>query len=100
MGGLMQQLQRMQEEVVRVQESLKDETVTATAGGGMVTVVMNGHQELVSLSIKPEAVDPNDVEMLQDMLIAAFKSAQEQARALAAERLGAVTGGISVPGLM
>lgn len=100
MGGLMQQLQRMQEELVRVQESLKDETVTATAGGGMVTVVMNGHQDLVSLSIKPEAVDPNDVEMLQDMLIAAFKSAQEQARALAAERLGAVTGGIPVPGLM
>lgn len=100
MGGLMQQLQRMQEELVRVQESLKDETVTTTAGGGMVTVVMNGHQDLVSLNIKPEAVDPNDVEMLQDMLIAAFKSAQEQARALAAERLGAVTGGISVPGLM
>lgn len=100
MGGLMQQLQRMQEELARVQESLKDETVTATAGGGMVTVVMNGHQELVSLSIKPEVVDPNDVEMLQDMLIASFKSAQEQARALAAERLGAVTGGISVPGLM
>lgn len=100
MGGLMQQLQRMQEELVRVQESLKDETVTATAGGGMVTVVMNGHQDLMSLSIKPEAVDPNDVEMLQDMLIAAFKSAQEQARALAAERLGTVTGGISVPGLM
>ncbi|MBC7260110.1 MAG: YbaB/EbfC family nucleoid-associated protein [Chloroflexi bacterium] len=100
MGGLLQQLQRMQEEMAKIQESLKDETVTATVGGGVVTVVMNGHQELVSLTIKPEAVDPDDVEMLQDMLMAAFKSAQEQARDLAAQRLGAVTGGMSVPGLM
>jgi len=100
MGGLLQQIQRMQEEMAKIQESLKDETVTATAGGGVVTVVMNGHQELISLTIKPEAVDPNDVEMLQDMLMAAFKSAQEQARDLAAQRLSEVTGGISVPGLM
>jgi DNA-binding YbaB/EbfC family protein len=100
MGGLLQQIQRMQEEMTKIQESLKDETVTATAGGGVVTVVMNGHQELISLTIKPEAVDPNDVEMLQDMLMAAFKSAQEQARDLAAQRLSEVTGGISVPGLM
>jgi len=100
MGGLLQQIQRMQEEMTKIQESLKDETVTATAGGGVVTVVMNGHQELLSLTIKPEAVDPNDVEMLQDMLMAAFKSAQEQARDLAAQRLSEVTGGISVPGLM
>lgn len=100
MGGLLQQLQKMQEEVARIQESLKDETVTATAGGGVVTIVMNGHQELVSLTIQPEAVDPDDVEMLQDMIIAAFKSAQEQARELAAQRLGSVTGGLSVPGLM
>lgn len=100
MGVFMQQLQRVQEEVIRIQESLKDETVTATAGGGMVTVVMNGHQELVSVTIAPEAVDPNDVEMLQDMLIAAFKSAQEQVRALAAERMDAVAGDLSLPGFM
>lgn len=100
MGGMLQQVQRMQQEMARIQESLKDETVTATAGGGVVTVVMNGHQELVSLTIKPEAVDPQDVEMLQDVLLAAFNSALEQSRALAAERLGAVTGGLSIPGLM
>lgn len=100
MGGLLQQLQKMQEEVARIQESLKDETVTATAGGGVVTVVMNGHQELVSLTIQREAVDPDDVEMLQDMIIAAFKSAQEQARELAAQRLGAVAGGTPLAGLM
>lgn len=100
MGGLLQQLQRMQEEVARIQDSLKEETVTATAGGEAVTVVMNGHQELISLTIKPEVVDPNDVEMLQDLLIAAFTSAQEKARELAAQRLGAVTGGLPVPGLM
>ena len=100
MGGMLQQVQRMQQEMARIQESLKDETVTATAGGGVVTVVMNGHQELVSLNIKPEAVDPEDVEMLQDVLVAAFNSAREQSRAMAAERLSAVTGGLSIPGLM
>jgi len=100
MGGMLQQVQRMQQEMARIQEELKDETVTATSGGGVVTVVMNGHQELVSLTIKPEAVDPNDVEMLQDLLLAAFNSALEQSRELAAERLSAVTGGLSIPGLM
>jgi len=100
MGGMLQQVQRMQQEMARIQEALKDETVTATSGGGVVTVVMNGHQELVSLAIKPEAVDPSDVEMLQDLLVAAFNSALEQSREHAAERLSAVTGGLSIPGLM
>ena len=90
MGGMLQQVQRMQQEMTRIQEALKDETVTATSGGGVVTVVMNGHQELVSLTIKPEAVDPNDVEMLQDLLLAAFNSALEQSREMAAQRLSAV----------
>lgn len=100
MGGMLQQVQRMQEEMARVQEELKDETVTASVGGGVVTVVMNGQQDLVSIQISPEAVDPEDVDMLQDLLVAAFNSAMEQARALAAERLGEVTGGLSIPGLM
>jgi DNA-binding YbaB/EbfC family protein len=100
MGGMLQQVQRMQEEMARVQEALKDETVTASVGGGVVTVVMNGQQELVSVKIEPEAVNPDDVEMLQDLLLAAFNSAMEQSRELAAERLSAVTGGLSIPGLM
>jgi DNA-binding YbaB/EbfC family protein len=100
MGGMLQQVQRMQEEMARVQEELKDETVTASVGGGVVTVVMNGQQDLVSIQIAPEAVDPEDVDMLQDLLVAAFNSAMEQARALAAERLAEVTGGLSIPGLM
>ncbi len=100
MGGMLQQVQRMQEEMARIQEALKDEMVTASVGGGVVTVVMNGQQDLVSVTIAPEAVDPDDVEMLQDLLVAAFNSAMEQSRALAAERLSAVTGGLSIPGLM
>lgn len=100
MGGMLQQVQRMQEEMLRIQEELKDETVTASVGGGVVTVVMNGQQELVSVKIEPQAVDPEDVEMLQDLLLAAFNSALEQSRKLAADRLGAVTGGLSIPGLM
>lgn len=100
MGGMLQQVQRMQEEMAKIQEALKDETVTASVGGGVVTVVMNGQQDLVSVAIAPEAVDPDDVDMLQDLLIAAFNSAMEQSRALAAERLSAVTGGLSIPGLM
>ncbi len=100
MGGMLQKVQRLQEEMAKVQEALKDEQVAASVGGGVVTVVMNGQQDLVSIKIEPEAVDPEDVDMLQDLLVAAFNSAMEQSRALAAERLAEVTGGLSIPGLM
>ncbi len=98
-GNMMAQLQRLQEEMARAQEQLANETVEVSAGGGMVKAVMTGQQKLVSITIAPEAVDPDDVEMLQDMIVAAVNEALERSQALAAERMGALTGGLNLPGL-
>jgi len=91
---MMQQIHKLQEQMVQAQESLGDETVTATSGGGAVTVVVTGHQRLQSISLAPEAVDPEDVEMLQDLIIAAVNDGLERSQALAAQKLGALTGGL------
>lgn len=101
-AGMQQQVMQLQEEMLKTQESLKDETVTATSGGGAVAVVVNGHQEVLSLTIDPAAVDPDDVEMLQDMVLAAVNEALERSRALAAERMNTLTGGLNlnIPGLL
>jgi DNA-binding YbaB/EbfC family protein len=98
-GNMMAQLQRLQEEMARAQEQLANETVEVSAGGGMVKAVMTGQQKLVSITIAPEAVDPDDVEMLQDMIVAAVNEALERSQALAAARMGALTGGLNLPGL-
>lgn len=98
---MLKQLQQMQARMAKIQEGLGEKTVTATAGGGMVTVVANGHQKVVSIAVKPEVVDPADVEMLQDLVLAAVNDALERARELAAKELGAFTGGLGLPpGLM
>ena len=89
-----QQLMKLQEQMVQTQEALGDETVSATAGGGAITIVMNGHQKVESITIEPDVVDPEDIEMLQDLIIAAVNEAFEQSQALAAERMGALTGGL------
>lgn len=99
-GGLMAQLQKLQEEMARTQERLAEETVEVTAGGGMVTVVMSGHQKLLSITIAREAVDPEDVEMLQDMILAAVNEAIERSQGLAADKMSTLTGGLKLPGLM
>jgi nucleoid-associated protein EbfC len=99
-GGMMAQLQKLQDEMAKTQEKLNDETIEVTVGGGMIKAVMNGHQKLISISIAPEAVDPDDVEMLQDMILAAVNEAVERSQGLASERMGALTGGIKIPGLM
>lgn len=99
-GGMAGQLQKLQEEFARTQERLGEETVEVTVGGGMVKVVMNGHQKLLSVVIAPEAVDPDDVEMLQDMILAAVNEAIERSQALAADKMSALTGGLQLPGLM
>jgi DNA-binding YbaB/EbfC family protein len=96
----MLQLQKLQEEMVKTQEALGDETVTVTAGGGAITVVISGHQKIQSITIEPEVVDPDDVEMLQDLVMAAVNEAIDKSQQLAADRLGALTGGLSIPGLM
>jgi len=89
-----QQIMKLQEQMVQTQDALGDEKVTVTAGGGVVEVVMTGHQHMESITIDPDVVDPEDVEMLQDLVTAAVNEAIEQPQALAAERLGSVTGGL------
>lgn len=99
-GGMAGQLQKLQEEFAKTQEKLGDESVEVTVGGGMVKVVMNGHQKLLAVTISPEAVDPEDVEMLQDMILAAINEAIERSQGLAADKMSALTGGLQLPGLM
>lgn len=98
-GNLMAQVRKMQEEMEKTQEELGQVEVTGTAGGGMVEIVMDGHQAVKAVHLKPEVVDPDDVEMLQDLLLAALNDATEKAKALAEERMGDVTGGVNIPGL-
>jgi len=97
---MLQQLQKLQEEMLKTQESLGEETVTVTAGGGAITLVVSGHQKIQSITIDPEVVDPDDVEMLQDLVMAAVNEAIDKSQKLAADRMGALTGGVSIPGLM
>ncbi len=99
MGNLAQQIQKMQEEMARTQEALADETVEVSAGGGAITIVITGHQRVRSITLKPEVVDPQDVEMLQDLLVAAVNQAIERSQAMAAGRLEGLTGGLNLPGL-
>ena len=96
---LMRQAQQLQARMAKVQEELGSEAVEGTAGGGVVTVVVSGHQVVQSVKIQPEAVDPNDVGMLEDLVLAATNEALEKSRTLAAERLGALTGGFKLPGI-
>lgn len=99
-GGMAQQIQKLQEEMLKAQEALGEETVEVTVGGGAVKVVMTGHQRLQSITIDPQVVDPEDVEMLQDLILAAVNEGLDRAQALAAERLGALTGGLDLRGLL
>lgn len=96
---LMKQMQKMQEDMARVQDELTRETVSASAGGGAVTATVTGALELVSVEISPDAVDPDDIEMLQDVIVAAVNEALRAAQELANQRLGTVTGGLSGLGL-
>jgi len=98
-AAMMRQVQKMQQEMVRMQEELENKTYTAAAGGGMVTASVNGKHEVVSLEIKPEAVDPDDVEMLQDMVIAAVNEAMRAADADSANNMSRLTGGLNLGGL-
>jgi nucleoid-associated protein EbfC len=94
LGQMMQQVQQMQAEMAKAQEELKNEVVEASAGGGMVTVKISGNLELQELRIDPEAVDPEDVELLQDMVLAAVNEALRSAQELAASKMGQAAGGL------
>lgn len=97
MNKMMKQVQKMQEEMARVQEELKEKTVVAGAGGGAVKVVCTGALEISSVEVSPEAVDPDDVEMLQDLITAAVNEAIRKAQELAQSEMGRVTGGLNLP---
>lgn len=99
LGNMMRQAQKMQEEMMRAQEEAKQKTVEATAGGGMVTVIANGGNEIVSIKIEKDVVDPEDVEMLQDLVMAASNEALRRAQEMVAEEMSKITGGMQLPGL-
>ncbi|HUG47542.1 MAG TPA: YbaB/EbfC family nucleoid-associated protein [Candidatus Limnocylindria bacterium] len=99
MGNLAKMAQQMQAEMARVQAELDELVLEATAGGGAVTAGVNGRQELVSLRIDPEVVDPEDVEMLQDLITAAVNDGLRQVRQTAEEKMARVTGGMRLPGM-
>ena len=98
-AAMMKQVQKMQQDMIRMQEEMEAKTYTASAGGGMVKAVVNGKHELVDLSINPEAVDPDDVEMLQDMVIAAVNEAMRTADTDSANNMSRLTGGLNLGGL-
>jgi DNA-binding YbaB/EbfC family protein len=96
---MMRQMQQMQQRLVKMQEELANTTVEGSAGGGAVTVSMTGQQKVTSVAIDPSVVDAEDVEMLQDLMVAAFNEAQLKAQQLAESRMGGLTGGLKIPGL-
>ncbi|MGQ9558757.1 MAG: YbaB/EbfC family nucleoid-associated protein [Desulfurispora sp.] len=103
MGGnlnkMMKQAQKLQQEMLKLQEEVAARTVEATAGGGVVKVTANGQQQILAIEIKPEAVDPDDVEMLQDLILTAVNNALQQSREMMAKEMGKLTGGLNIPGL-
>ena len=98
MSNMMKQVQKMQREMAKLQEEIEQRTVEASAGGGAVNVVASGKKEILSITIKPEVVDPDDVEMLQDLVIAAVNEALRKADEMISKEMGRITGGLNLPG--
>ncbi|MBX7234097.1 MAG: YbaB/EbfC family nucleoid-associated protein [Caldilineales bacterium] len=96
-GNMIAQIQQLQQEMEAAQSSLSEVTVEASAGGGVVNVVANGQQEIVSITLKPEVVDPDDVDMLQDLILSAVNQALDQSRQMASERMSGLTQGLNLP---
>lgn len=99
MQKMLKQAKKMQQQLAEVQDGLKDVVVEATAGGGMVKATMSGDGVLKSIAIDPQALDPDDVELLQDMIVAAVNEASSNASEVANQRMGAVAGGLNIPGM-
>jgi DNA-binding YbaB/EbfC family protein len=98
-GGMLGQIQKLQQDMAKAQEALAEETLEVTAGGGAITIVVTGNQRIKSIKLQPEVVDPADVEMLQDLLVAAVNEAIERSQTHAAQKLQGLTGGLGIPGL-
>lgn len=98
MNKMMKQMQKMQAQVAKLQEEMGERTVEASAGGGVVKVTANGHQEIVSIKIDPAAVDPEDVEMLQDLILAAVNEALHQSQEMVTSEMAKITGNMRLPG--
>jgi DNA-binding YbaB/EbfC family protein len=99
LGNMMKQAQLMQQKMARLQQELEGRQVEASAGGGMVKATVNGKQQLVAIEIEPSVVDPDDVEMLQDLVVAAVNEAVKKSQDMAQEEMGKITGGLNIPGL-
>jgi DNA-binding YbaB/EbfC family protein len=100
MGNMMKQAQKLQSKMLKLQDELAERTVETTAGGGMIKVVANGRQQVVSISIDKEVVDPEDVEMLQDLVLAAVNDALAKAQEMVSSEMGKLTGGFNLPGML
>ena len=98
-GGMLGQIQKLQQDMAKAQEALAEETLDVTAGGGAITIVITGNQRVKSIRLQPDVVDPTDVEMLQDLLVAAVNEAIERSQTHAAQKLQGLTGGLGIPGL-
>lgn len=99
MNDLMKQAQQMQKRMLEIREELANQTIEATVGGGMVTAVVNGQQELVSLRITPEVVDPDDTEMLEDLVVSVVNEALQLSQEMMSDEMSKLTGGFKIPGL-
>lgn len=99
MQEMMKQARKMQEQLAQAQESMKDVTIDASAGGGMVKATVNGDFELVSIQIDPDALDPEDVDLLQDMIVAAVNEAIRGVSEVASKQMSSITGGLNIPGM-
>jgi len=100
MNTMMKQAQKLQKKMLKMQEDLAKETVEATAGGGMVKVVANGGQKIESITLEKEVVDPEDIEMLQDLILAATNDALKKSQDMVSSQMGKLTGGMNIPGMM
>ena len=100
MGNLLKKAQQLQEKMAKLQEELSEKTVETSAGGGMVTVIATGKQDIASIKIDPEVVNQEDIEMLEDLVLAAVNDALFQAKQMVSEEMTKLTGGVNIPGLM
>jgi len=99
MGNMLKQAQKLQSKIFKLQEEMADRTVETSVGGGMVKAVANGRQQLVAIKIDPEVVDPNDIQMLEDLIVAGANDALKKAQEMVSEEITKLTGGLNIPGL-